>query len=51
VIPRPEKRYARSGDVMVAYQVTGEDDPVDLVDAPGTVSHVERSGRSRTRPP
>ena len=28
--PRPETRYARSGDVMVAYQVTGEDNPVDL---------------------
>jgi pimeloyl-ACP methyl ester carboxylesterase len=26
---------------MVAYQVTGEDNPVDLVHAPGTVSHVE----------
>ena len=26
---------------MVAYQVTGEDNPVDLVHAPGTVSHLE----------
>src|SRR5262245_9864593 len=33
VIPRPETRYARSGDVMVAYQVTGEDHAVDLVHA------------------
>ena len=41
MIPRPETKYARSGDVMVAYQVTGEDNPVDLVHAPGTVSHVE----------
>ena len=41
MIPRPETKYARSGDVMVAYQVTGEGNPVDLVHAPGTVSHVE----------
>lgn len=38
---RPETKYARSGDVMVAYQVIGEDNPVDLVWAPGTVSHLE----------
>jgi class 3 adenylate cyclase len=41
VIARPETRYARSGDEMVAYQVTGEGNPVDLVQAPGTVSHLE----------
>jgi pimeloyl-ACP methyl ester carboxylesterase len=38
---RPETRYARSGDLMIAYQVTGENNPVDLVFAPGTVSHLE----------
>jgi class 3 adenylate cyclase len=38
---RPDTRYAPSGEVMVAYQVTGEDNPVDLVLAPGTVSHLE----------
>lgn len=37
---RPETRYARSGDVHVAYQITGSG-PVDLVRAPGTVSHLE----------
>jgi hypothetical protein len=36
----PETRYARSGDVMVAYQVLGEG-PFDVVFAPGFVSHVE----------
>ena len=36
----PETRYARSGDVMIAYQVVGEG-PFDVVFAPGTVSHVE----------
>ena len=36
----PETRYARSGDVMVAYQVVGEG-PFDVVAAPGFVSHVE----------
>jgi len=40
---RPETKYAASGDVMVAYQVTGEVNPVDLVWAPGTASHLELS--------
>jgi class 3 adenylate cyclase len=35
-----ETRYARSGDVQVAYQVVG-DGPRDLVLAPGFVSHLE----------
>ena len=33
-------RYARSGDVNIAYQVTGEGD-LDLVLVPGFVSHLE----------
>ena len=36
----PETRYARSGAVSIAYQVTG-DGPFDLVHVPGFVSHVE----------
>jgi pimeloyl-ACP methyl ester carboxylesterase len=36
----PETRYARSGDVWIAYQVFGEG-PVDLVFAPGFVSNIE----------
>ena len=36
----PETRYARSGDVAVAYQVLGEG-PFDVVFTSGTVSHVE----------
>ncbi len=36
----PETCYARSGDVMIAYQVLGEG-PFDVVIAPGSVSHVE----------
>jgi len=36
----PETRYARSGDVSVAYQVLGQG-PRDLVFVPGIVSHVE----------
>ena len=36
----PETRYARSGDVAVAYQVLGEG-PFDVVFTPGDVSHVE----------
>ena len=36
----PQTRYAKSGDVNVAYQVVG-DGPVDLVYVPGWVSHIE----------
>ena len=36
----PQTRYARSGKVNIAYQVTGEG-PLDLVYVPGWVSHVE----------
>jgi class 3 adenylate cyclase len=38
----PETRYARSGDVNIAYQVTGEG-PFDLVHIPPFASHVELS--------
>ncbi len=37
---RPETRYTRSGDVNIAYQVTGEG-PFDLVLVAGWVSHLE----------
>jgi pimeloyl-ACP methyl ester carboxylesterase len=33
-------QYARSGDIHIAYQVTGQG-PIDLVFVPGFVSHVE----------
>lgn len=36
----PETRYARSGDVNIAYQVVGEGDR-DLVYVPGWVSNIE----------
>jgi pimeloyl-ACP methyl ester carboxylesterase/class 3 adenylate cyclase len=36
----PETRYAKSGDVHLAYQVVG-DGPRDLVLVPGWVSHLE----------
>ena len=36
----PTTRYAKSGDVCIAYQVIGEG-PIDLVLAPGTVSHLD----------
>ena len=36
----PDTKYAKSGDVRIAYQVTGEG-PVDLVLAPGTASHLD----------
>jgi pimeloyl-ACP methyl ester carboxylesterase len=37
---KPETRYARSGDVNIAYQVVGEG-PRDLVLVPGWISNVE----------
>ena len=37
---QPETRYAKSGDVHIAYQVTGNG-PFDLVWVPGFVSHLE----------
>jgi pimeloyl-ACP methyl ester carboxylesterase/class 3 adenylate cyclase len=36
----PQTKYARSGDVNIAYQVTGEG-PRDLVYVPGFVSNIE----------
>jgi pimeloyl-ACP methyl ester carboxylesterase len=36
----PETRYAKSGDVNIAYQVVG-DGPFDLVLVPGFVSHLD----------
>jgi pimeloyl-ACP methyl ester carboxylesterase len=36
----PETRYAKSGDVNIAYQVTGEG-PFDLIFVPGYVTHLE----------
>lgn len=38
--PVPQTRYARSGEVSVAYQVFGEG-PVDLVYVPGWITHLE----------
>jgi pimeloyl-ACP methyl ester carboxylesterase len=36
----PETRYAKNGDVFIAYQVTGQG-PDTLVYCPGTVSHLD----------
>jgi hypothetical protein len=36
----PKTRYARSGDMHIAYQVMG-DTPLDLVLVPGFISHLE----------
>jgi class 3 adenylate cyclase/pimeloyl-ACP methyl ester carboxylesterase len=40
VVDTPETRYARSGDLWIAYQVAGEG-PFDLVLVPGATSHLE----------
>ena len=37
---KPETRYAKSGDINIAYQVLGSG-PVDLIYIPGWVSHLE----------
>jgi pimeloyl-ACP methyl ester carboxylesterase len=39
-VQEAEVRYARSGDVNIAYQVVGEG-PIDLVLVPGFISHLE----------
>jgi class 3 adenylate cyclase len=39
-VTQPETRYAKSGDIHIAYQVSG-DGPFDTVFVPGFVSHVE----------
>jgi len=36
----PVTRYAKSGDVHIAFQVFG-DGPADLILIPGFVSHIE----------
>jgi pimeloyl-ACP methyl ester carboxylesterase len=36
----PKTKYARSGDVRIAYQASG-DGPFDVVWAPGTMSHLD----------
>jgi pimeloyl-ACP methyl ester carboxylesterase len=41
-VHRPKTRYARSGEVSIAYQVVGEK-PFDLIWVPGWVSNVEES--------
>ena len=43
-VEQPETRYARSGDVSIAYQVIG-DGPFDVVYIPPFVSHVELAWR------
>jgi len=37
---RPKTRYAKSGDVSIAYQVVG-DGPLDLIVVPGWMSHLD----------
>ena len=39
-LARPETRYAKSGDLNIAYQVVGEG-PFDLIYVPGWISNVE----------
>jgi pimeloyl-ACP methyl ester carboxylesterase len=41
----PETKYARSGDLSIAYQVTGTGPP-DIVAVPGFISHVELNWES-----
>lgn len=43
---RPQTRYAKSGDVHIAYQVIGEG-PFDLIFVPGWISHVELQWEER----
>ena len=43
----PETRYAKSGDLSIAYQVVG-DGPIDIVFVQGFVSHVELAWETPT---
>ena len=44
----PETRYAKSGDLFIAYQVLGSG-PIDLIVAPPFMSHVEVNWESPAR--
>jgi class 3 adenylate cyclase len=44
----PITKYARSDDVCIAYQVTGEG-PVDVIWAPGTMSHLDMDWENERR--
>lgn len=44
----PETRYARSGDVSIAYQVLG-DGPFDVVWTPGALSHLDSAWEEEAR--
>jgi pimeloyl-ACP methyl ester carboxylesterase len=44
----PEVRYARSGDVSIAYQIVG-DGPFDLVWTPGALSHLDLMWEDKNR--
>jgi hypothetical protein len=39
-VERPPTRYAKSGDISIAYQVMG-DGPLDLIVVPGFMSNVD----------
>src|ERR1044071_73863 len=43
--PHPETRYAKSGNVNIAFQIVGEG-PIDIVYVPGWVSHLEYAWES-----
>ena len=46
----PKTRYARSGDLSIAYQVAG-DGPLDIVMVQGFVSHLELAWETPTFAP
>ena len=42
MIQHPPTKYAQSGDISIAYQITG-DGPLDLIVTPGHVSHLDHA--------
>jgi pimeloyl-ACP methyl ester carboxylesterase/class 3 adenylate cyclase len=42
-------RYAKSGEVNIAYQTSGDENAIDMVVAPGTVSHLGLMSANPTR--
>lgn len=49
MIQRPKTHYAKSGDVNIAYQISGQG-PLDLVIVPGWISHLDMDWEDPTYP-
>jgi hypothetical protein len=46
IVTLPETRYAKSGDIRIAYQVIGNG-PLDLVFVPGFISNLDALAKAQ----